>query len=135
MLRTFEKTPTGRRLVSCPMDLAVSNNSSVVYIADKHKGIFAVDRQGVILSEFRSYILEEPGGICTDFNNHVLVCGFMSNNVIELDKTLEDFAVVADRSTIRSLRSPCSVCFLPWNSTFVITSSDFNGILTLRQKP
>lgn len=109
------------------MDVAISNNGSVIFVADKIKGVLALDREGIQLKQFRSQCLEEPRGLCVDMDNHVIVCGFMSNNIIDLGTDLDQPSVLTKEGQCNSCNS---ISFLPRRSMFAVTCSDSN-ILTL----
>lgn len=127
ILRTFNRTNRGDRPFILPLDVAISNNGSVLFVADKFKGVLALDRKGIQLKQFRSQSLEEPRGVCVDLDNHVIVCGFMSNNIIDLDTDLDQPRVLTKEGQCTSCNS---ISFLPWCSMFAVTCCDSN-ILTL----
>lgn len=113
------------------MDVAISNNGSVIYVTDKIKGVLGMDRQGTQLYTFRSHELEEPNGICVDNYNNVIVCGYMSNNIIELNETLDNHNVLVNDSEIIS---PNFVSYDGSSSTILVVCSNKYAILTLRKQ-
>ncbi|KAL4225439.1 hypothetical protein ACF0H5_016129 [Mactra antiquata] len=65
----------------------VDTSGSVFYISDEMSGLYVVNTSGDLASTYFDQTLSEAQGVCVMDTGDVLVSGFQSDNVIEVDKT------------------------------------------------
>ncbi|XP_060573110.1 uncharacterized protein LOC132731024 [Ruditapes philippinarum] len=76
---------TGKQLFTRPRQIFVNSASDEVFVTDADD-VKVLDLQGNEIRRIKNDKLKSPYGICDDGRGNVLISGFMSNNVLRLDK-------------------------------------------------
>lgn len=116
-LKQFSTDQSGHELFSDISSLAVSNDGSKIYVADTNKGLIVLENNGNVLANYKGSLLEGTRYVCVTDNGSVLVCGDISNNVVQVNANGELVGVVVK---IGNGGDCCSICFDPRNSKLIV---------------
>lgn len=124
--RTIVSNQTGSRMFESARHLAVSAKGDLVYVADWYKGLVCVDKYGVEMFRYLGHELKCCHGVATDGRGSVFVCGWGSNNVVQLQESGEVLGeVLTDR---HGVHLPQSLCFDKKHKKLFVTTYS-NSIL------
>jgi hypothetical protein len=82
-LQQFYKDQTGQELFSSIYSLVLSNDSSKTYVTDIKRGLIILDRAGQPIGQYNGPELVGTRGVCLYKNDSVLVCCYLSKNVLQ----------------------------------------------------
>ncbi|XP_045193099.1 uncharacterized protein LOC123549241 [Mercenaria mercenaria] len=120
LLRSFQTNQKRETLFTCPQNICLSDYDSNVYIADKDKGVVALNQQGHFLSVISDPRLTHTNDVCVGAHGQMFLCGYGSNNVLQFDKyrnVIQELLCEAD-----SIVKPLTVTFLTNPPRLLITS-------------
>ncbi|XP_053389313.1 uncharacterized protein LOC128552306 [Mercenaria mercenaria] len=116
MLHKITTDKSGNPIFSNCKHISVSTNRDRVYVADTVKGVITLDMQGNYLSTFTDPDLVQPQGVCTDKRGNILVCGYISSNIVHISEDSKTMLGI-----IKTEQNPTSVCFDPHQNRLVVT--------------
>lgn len=126
-LRQISDHSTGQTLFSDICNIVVSETGLVLFVADRAKGLVAVERKsGKQLWHYKGHDLKNATGVCVDGFGGVFVCGLYSNNVLQFSESGEKISEIVTQAD--GIEYPLSVCFETSTSTLVVTQ-DRNNII------
>ncbi|XP_045210802.2 uncharacterized protein LOC123562215 [Mercenaria mercenaria] len=82
-LKQFSKDQSGQKLFSDIRSLAVSEDGSNIYVADRNNGLIILDNNGTVVGRFNGSQLEGAKGCYLTGRGSLLVCGCDSDNVLQ----------------------------------------------------
>ncbi|XP_053374260.1 uncharacterized protein LOC128546885 [Mercenaria mercenaria] len=126
LLRAIKKAQDGKILSPQPMHLAFNIDESKIFIADNYKGVIAVDTDGKMLSTFTAPELAEARGICVDVNDDVIVCGYVSNNVLRVHGDMKTYDILVTESD--GIKNPQALEYMVVSSKCLIASNCMNTV-------
>lgn len=115
-LKQFSGDQSGQELFSDISSLATSNDGSKIYVTDANKGLMVLDNNGNVLANYNGSLLEGTRYVCVTDNGCVLVCGDISNNVVQFKANGE---LVGEVLKIANDGDCCSICYDPRNSKLI----------------
>ncbi|XP_052227916.1 uncharacterized protein LOC127842449 [Dreissena polymorpha] len=113
---------------------AVSPSGDKIFVTNlpDHEG-HTLATDGTVLHSFTDPTLKEPCGIHVTALGQVLVCGYGSDTILQLDsegkKKLATLAITSD-----GVNNPMSVCYNKSTASLIVGQSSGNNILVLRVK-
>lgn len=103
------------------VNIAVSGNGRLLYLADQERGLLAINTQnGNQVWQYNETPLKRATGVCQDGHGSVFVSGMDSHNVVQINECGKKLAEIA---TIANLvEKPISVCCLSDENGLIITT-------------
>lgn len=128
--QTIDTDRSGRRILTDPYYLTVTPTGKQIYVADKDR-IVCMDRHGNVTSIYEDPSLRNTRGIDMDNEGNLYVCGYMSNNVLQITMHGIDFRCLINKEQIWD---PWSIKFNETNGTIVVTcdASDIIKVFSLQ---
>ncbi|XP_045156496.2 uncharacterized protein LOC123522989 [Mercenaria mercenaria] len=122
MLHKITTDKSGNPIFSNSRHINVNTNRDCVYVADNSQGVISLDIQGNYLSTFTNPDLAQPQGVCTDEKGNILVCGYVSSNIVQISEDSKT------KFIIKAEQRPSSVCFDPHQNKLAVTLEYSNTI-------
>ncbi|XP_053401011.1 uncharacterized protein LOC128557564 [Mercenaria mercenaria] len=123
MLHKVITKKSGTAIFSGNRHLNVSNYRDFVYGADSVKCLIILNKQGNYLSTFTDPDLVQPWGVCTDKRGNILVCGYISSNIVQISEDSK-----TKIGMIKTDHYPLSVSFNPHQNKLAVTHSNNNTV-------
>jgi len=124
-IRSITTGSEGDALFSRPLYVSL-NSVGHMFITDEDKGIVCLDEDGRVITEVTDRRLRYPNGLTVVGNDQVLVCGFGSNNVLQLGRNFMSMGEVIPETG--GLRNPRSVCYDVNTHRIIVTSKNTDCI-------
>jgi DNA-binding beta-propeller fold protein YncE len=99
--------------------IAVSDNGDRLFVTDSENGVVILENNGSYIKTIKEQRLSGEDGICTDRRGNIFLCGYHSNNVVQISEEGESFGVILRKAD--GIVNPQSVCFNPSNNTLFIS--------------
>lgn len=108
--------------------IKLNDKGSLIYISDEVSGVYTVHSSGNLVSVYYDDELKEAQGVCVLDNGHVLVSGFQSDNVIEVDENggkkiqtvIQDDGLITDPKCLYFNRQTNELYVGQWNDMISI---------------
>jgi hypothetical protein len=120
LLRTFKTNKDGKSLFTSPQNLCFNEHDSYIQVADTEKGVVTVDQNGRFVSATSGSKLRDAVDVCVGDGAKIFLCGFNSNNVIQVDRYGKVVHEILNKNDLTA--RPLSVSFLRKPPRLLITS-------------
>jgi len=133
VINKIDNTSAGTEIFILPTYLTVSPNRSFIFVSDRGtKQIIMLTSSLQLLMAFSdTKLLNIPYGI-TMWNEMVLVCGWESNNIVQLDPTNGHMSVVLEKKD--GVYRPRALAFCPHTGTLYVSHWNMAFIQRYRLK-
>ncbi|KAH3737435.1 hypothetical protein DPMN_044028 [Dreissena polymorpha] len=127
--RLYEDESANYTVVKC----AVSPTGDKLYIINyrQHK-LLTLARDGTLLATYTDPALEFPYGVHVTPAGQVLVCGWLSNTIVQLDSEGKSKLATLATEERDGVWLPSSVCYSSTTSSIIVGQLDNNTILVFR---
>ncbi|KAL4216612.1 hypothetical protein ACF0H5_024335 [Mactra antiquata] len=109
LINTIKENKSGDKIFSHIRDITISDDHNMIHIVDYDKSVITLDMNGKICWEFSGEVLDGAYGVCTDGSGNVIVCGYMSHNVIMLGHNGDYKGEIVTQQD--GVSDPHTVCF------------------------
>ncbi|XP_053389657.1 uncharacterized protein LOC128545972 [Mercenaria mercenaria] len=119
LLQTVPKDSAGNRLFKNSRDIAFSDNRDKMFVVDFTNRMRTLDTHGKHTDTYTDSDLVHASGVASDRRGNLFVCGYGSNNIVQIGQDGKKKGVIAAASD--GLVNPLSVCFDPNQSVLFVT--------------
>ncbi|KAH3747088.1 hypothetical protein DPMN_181510 [Dreissena polymorpha] len=129
LVKTLYEDKTGHLTV---LKCAVSHQGDIIFVTnfEQHK-LLTLARDGSIISTFADPELKEPWDVHVTSASHVLVCGWSSNNIVQVDSEgRTKLAVLA----LEGVENPESIYYNVNNHSIIVGQCKSNYIVVFNLK-
>ncbi|XP_053382666.1 uncharacterized protein LOC123540242 [Mercenaria mercenaria] len=121
LLQTVSKDSYGSTLFTTSRDIAFSVNRDKMFVVDFTNRMRTLDIHGKHTDTNTDSDLVKVSGVDTDRRGNIFVCGWGSNNIVQIGQDGKKKGVIATASD--GLANPFSICFDPKQSVLFVTQS------------
>ena len=128
LTRQFTWETSGDRLFADIRSTCVSSDGKVLYVADKNKGLIAVDTEnGIVIFKYSDARVNEVCGICLDSYGNIFICGWSSHNVLQINEHGEYTGETV--SSMDTLNYPQALCISRYSGRMCLFRWGDNGLM------
>jgi hypothetical protein len=133
LLRVLNTDPNGEQLFSSLRQVIVTDSRNEIVVTDENKGLISVNPQGKVNWFIKNRELSSAWGLCVASGGILFVSGYISHNIIQVDKNGNKKGVLLGTSD--GLCNPYSIAFDSQRSRLIVgmTSNDIH-VFTLSAK-
>ncbi|KAL4216602.1 hypothetical protein ACF0H5_024325 [Mactra antiquata] len=130
LIKKVKEIKSGDKIFSNIYDITISDDHNMIHIVDFNKGAITLDMNSKICWEFSGAILNGPHGVRTDGSGNVILCGYVSHNIILLGHNGHYMGEIVIEQEVSI---PRAVCFDKNNKKMIVgCDSDCIIVLTLK---
>ncbi|KAL4216600.1 Tripartite motif containing 42 [Mactra antiquata] len=126
LIKTIKEIKSGDKIFSSIRDITISDDHNMINIVDLFNGVIALDMNGKICWKFSGEVLRRARGVCTDGFGNVIVCGYVSHNVVLLGHTGDYMGEIVTKQD--GVWCPRTVCFDQSKSKLYVGCDDDDNI-------
>ncbi|XP_053382667.1 E3 ubiquitin-protein ligase TRIM33-like [Mercenaria mercenaria] len=124
LLQTVSKDSAGNPLFTKSRDIAFSDNKDKMFVVDFTNKMRTLDIHGNHTDTYTDSDLVYDSGVDTDRRGNIFVCGYGSNNIVQIGQDGKKKGVIATASD--GLVNPFTICFDPTQSVLFVTQRNNN---------
>ncbi|XP_045180711.2 uncharacterized protein LOC123539992 [Mercenaria mercenaria] len=126
LLQTVSKDSSGNPLFTCSRVIAFSDNRDKMFAVDFTNRMRTLDIHGKHTDTYTDSDLVQVSGVDTDRRGNIFVCGYGSNNIVQIGQDGKKKGVIATASD--GIARPCSICFDPKQNMLFVTQASNDKI-------
>lgn len=128
LIRTVENDSAGKGIFSRNRHIAINMTEGRVYVADADRGLVTLDDLGNYIATFTDPELQWAQGVCSDEIGNIFVCGWKSNNVIQIGPDGHKLGEILKASD--GITRPLALCVDATHTRLILTQMDTDHVYT-----
>ena len=133
LLQVIDPEQKGIRYMSSPVNLAISSDGKILYVADRDKGLITLDQDGEVKRIFCKEPLKAPQDIAVDEKDGIIACDHATGNVVCVAVDGKKCGILLKDGT--DIKQPLSVSYDIFTGRLAVTLRNSNYVKIFKLRP